>query len=147
MSRPAITNWDEAPIPKGFRRAEPGSPFGEIAGPFYQAEAPDGGFVRAFRVLEKHTNRARLAHGAMLVALADGVMGQTVGRELGAPAVTMRISTSFLAPARLGDWVECRAEIVQASAALAFLRAEATVRHRRVLTADGIFQLIRPGRR
>ncbi len=134
----------EAAVPDGFRRAPARSPFGEIAGPFYQREAADGRFVRAFRVLEKHTNRAGLAHGAMLVALADGVMGQTVGRELDAAAVTVRLSTSFLAPARRGDWVECRAEIVRATASLVFVQAAATVRQRTVLTADGIFQRIRP---
>lgn len=134
----------DAAIPDGFRRALPGSPFGATAGPFYQRDEPDGRFVRAFRVLEKHTNRAGICHGAMLVALADGVMGQTVGRELDQAAVTVRLSTSFLAPARRGDWVECRAEIVRATASLVFLRAAATVRRRTVLTADGVFQQVRP---
>ncbi len=143
MRRRAIRDPVETVVPDGFRPASAKSPFGETAGPFYQREAANGGFVRAFRVLEKHTNRAGLAHGAMLVALADGVMGQTVGRELDAAAVTVRLTTSFLAPARLGDWVECRAEIVRATRDLVFLRAEATVRRRIVLTADGIFQRIR----
>ncbi len=134
-------------LPEGFRALPSRSPFALHNGPIYLREEADGGFVRGFRVLEHHLNAGRIAHGGMLVSVMDMVLGQTVGRALGGPAVTLRLTTSFVAPARAGDWVEGRAEVVRRTRELVFARGKLTVRHRTLLTGDGIFQPIRPAQR
>ncbi len=147
VTEPSDAPMTDTTIPDGFQAIESRSPFAAHNGPIYQREEEDGGFVRGFHVLETHLNAGRMAHGGMLVAFADGVLGQCAGRAVGTPAVTLRLTSNFVAPARPGDWVEGRAEVIRQGRSTVFVRGQLTVRHRTVLTADGIFQPIKPAKR
>ena len=87
-AKPDSSNMTDSTIPDGFRLIQSRSPFAAHNGPIYQREEEGGGFVRGFHVLETHLNAGRMAHGGMLVAFADGVLGQCAGRAAGGPAVT-----------------------------------------------------------
>lgn len=130
--------------PDGFEEYEPVNEFARHNGPLYQKELPENGFVRAFRVLERHTNSGGICHGGMLVSFADMVLGHMCRRVQGRAGATVQLSTSFLAPARLGDWVEGRGTLLRQTRSLLFLRAEVTVGDRLILTADGVFHVNMP---
>jgi len=133
--------------PAGFRPYHSSSPYTEISGPFFQRELADGAFVRGFRVLQHHTNAAGYVHGGLLMTFVDTVMGQAVGRAIEGPALTIRMSTNFLQPARLGQWVEGRGRVVRTTREIIFVTGDVTVGRHTVLAAEGMFQRIRSVRR
>ena len=131
-------------IPPGFVLVEPRNPFAELLGPIYE-QADDDGFRRGFRVSDKHLNTAGIAHGGMLMTFADILMGQAIRQADAFPAVTIRMTTDFTAPARLGDWVDGTGRATRVTRSMVFVEAEIAVNGRLSLTASGLFQ--RLGRR
>lgn len=136
---------DNAP-PDGFVLSEGRGPFTTHNGPVYHSVA-SGIFRQGFWVLAHHCNGHGIAHGGWLSAFTDGVLGAAVWRETKAPAVTLRLNVDFLDMVRPGEWVEGTAHVTRATRTLAFARAELVCGVRRVLTAEGVFKLMksRPG--
>ena len=136
---------DAAP-PEGFVLSESRGPFTTHNGPVYHKT--DGGvFRQGFRVLAHHCNGHGIVHGGWLSAFTDGVLGAAVWRETKAPSVTLRLNVDFLDMVRPGEWVEGVAHVTRATRTLAFARAELACGSRKVLTAEGVFKLMktRPG--
>ncbi len=129
-------------IPPGFVPVEPRNPFATLLGPIYE-KAGDDGFRRGFRVSDRHLNTAGIAHGGMLMTFADILMGQAIRRAGAFPAVTVRMTTDFTAPARLGDWVDGTGQTRRVTRAMVFVQAEIMVNGRLSLTATGLFQRLR----
>lgn len=121
------------------------SGFGELTGPFFIRRGADG-LWRGFRVEAKHANRIGIAHGGMLMSFADMVLGEAM-REAGVgPAVTIRMVTDFVGPARIGDWVQGTGHVTRATASVVFVRGEVMANAHRILSVTGIFHRIRERR-
>ena len=91
--------------PEGFEPIKSENPFGQAVGPIY--EKPEGdGWVRGFLVETKHTNRSGVAHGGVLMTFADIVLARAVLTVADLPFVTVQMNSQFIAPAKLGTWVE-----------------------------------------
>jgi acyl-coenzyme A thioesterase PaaI-like protein len=127
----------------GYTAIRHSNPFGRMTGPFFEKDE-EGGFVRAFRVDERHVNGLNVAHGGMLLTFADIVLGTAVFREIKTPAVTVRLVSDFVSPAQIGDWVEGRAVIDQRTRSLVFASGALTVGRRTVLTTSGVFHILAP---
>jgi acyl-coenzyme A thioesterase PaaI-like protein len=56
------------------------------------------------------------------------------------------MTSDFLGPARLGDWVEGTARVTRSTESLVFVEAEIRAGGHAVMTASGIFRRIRPRR-
>jgi uncharacterized protein (TIGR00369 family) len=131
--------------PPGFKPIVHSSPFGAENGPFFESRSGDS-WIRGFRVLERHTNAGGIAHGGMLMTFADVVLAQAVIHQAGQPAVTVRMTSDFLAPARLGDWVEGTAEVTRVTRSMAFVEGRLKSGSRTLLTASAVFQMLhQPG--
>ena len=149
MATPASSSSAEtaaaeiAAVPPGFVAVPMMSGFGRAVGPWYEKRA-NGRVIRAFRVEERHTNRLGIAHGGMLMAFADVLMGEAGRRASGKPSVTMRMTVDFVGPARLGDWVEGEGEATRTTRNLVFVRARVWRRRQTLLTTSGVFSYIRP---
>jgi uncharacterized protein (TIGR00369 family) len=79
----------------------------------------------------KFANPVGVLQGGVLAAMADSAMASatiTHARAAGRRVFTASIdmSTSFLAPARVGSVLECTAVVVQGGARVAFAEAEVT---------------------
>jgi uncharacterized protein (TIGR00369 family) len=79
----------------------------------------------------KFANPVGVLQGGVLAAMADSAMASatiTHARAAGRRVFTASIdmSTSFLAPARVGSILECSAVVVQGGARVAFAEAEVT---------------------
>lgn len=61
----------EAQPPEGYEPILSNSPFGWGNGPIFERTLKEGGWVRGFRVAEKHANVAGMCHGGMLMTFAD----------------------------------------------------------------------------
>jgi acyl-coenzyme A thioesterase PaaI-like protein len=56
--------------------------------------------------------------------------------------VTVNLSSDFLAPARLGDWIEAHVTVQKRGARLAFASCHLTVADKCILRASGVFAVV-----
>jgi acyl-coenzyme A thioesterase 13 len=137
---------DEAAVPQGFKALRRGSsPFLSSLGPLY-ARGEGAGVVIALRIEEKHLNTRGVAHGGMLVTLADSALGIVIAmaRTPPQPMVTVNLTTDFADVARAGDWVEARVDVQKIGKRLAFANCHLWVGEKRILRASGIFAHVAP---
>jgi uncharacterized protein (TIGR00369 family) len=137
---------EAADIPPGFKSFQRGnSPFLSLLGPLY-VRSEGSGVVIGLRIEERHLNTQKVAHGGMLVTLADSALGIVVAMSRSPPQlmVTVNLSADFADVAREGDWVEARVEVQKMGRRLAFASCHLWVGERRILRASGIFAQVPP---
>jgi uncharacterized protein (TIGR00369 family) len=135
----ASTQFD--PAAAGWRSLRPEG-YPALIGPFWY-KREEGGFRYGFPVEARHLNNGGVVHGGMLMSFADDVLGMTVWEAAGRkPCTTVQLSTQFISPARPGDFVEGRAEVMRATRSLVFVRGLVTVADRTVIHADGIWKIL-----
>ncbi len=117
------------------------NPFGQAVGPILEKTDGDD-WVRGFLVEEKHTNRARIAHGGVLMTFADIVLARAVLEVAPLPFATVQMSCQFVSPALLGAWIEGRGKVTRRTRELVFVSCELTSGPTPVLTATGIFKTL-----
>ena len=140
----------EENVPEGFARLERGGHFLASLGPLY-AKTTEAGLAIAMRIEEKHLNTRGIAHGGMLVTLADSALGiaiATAGKSEERPRafVTVNLSVDFLASAHQGDFVEAHVDIEKVGARFAFATCFLQVGTRRILRASGVFATVTPAK-
>ena len=124
--------------------SHPGS-FIELNGPLF-GKREGNRLVLGFRVEPRHCNPANVCHGAMMLALADMLVGPAVEFEVrsGRSLPTISISADFMTPAPLGSWVEGRAEVLKTTTKLLFAQCLVTADGIAALRASGIMKLAAP---
>ena len=137
---------EAADVPEGFkalRRAN--SRFLSALGPLY-AKGEGSGVVIGLRIDERHLNTRGVAHGGMLVTLADSALGIVIAmsRTPPHPMATVNLTADFADVARAGDWVEARVDVQKMGKRLAFANCHLWVGDRRILRASGIFAHLPP---
>ena len=100
-------------------------------------------FVMGLRVLAHMCNPAGGLHGGMMMTMADlvGSMGGTTLIGLRKFVPTVNMTFDFVAPAKVGDWVEGRCEVVRATRSLLFSNIYLTVGEEKILRASGIYKI------
>ncbi len=111
-------------IPSGF---EPYTlpDFMALIGPLYRKVAGDR-FQVGFRIAQRHCNPGGICHGGMIMTIMDVALGEQVLLAVGAGAPfvpTISLSTEFLAPGRLGDWIESRGVHTHIDGGIGFAQA------------------------
>jgi acyl-coenzyme A thioesterase 13 len=116
------------------------SPFLDHTGPFY-SKGRGQTLSIGLRVLDHHLNARGLAHGGVLLTMADIALGYAMATAADPPisAVTSQLSADFAGGARLGDWVESRADIQKIGKTLAFANIYLLVGDARIVRASGVF--------
>jgi uncharacterized protein (TIGR00369 family) len=113
-----------------------------LIGPFWYRRE-EGGFRYGFPAEARHLNLGGVVHGGMLMSFADDVLGMTVWEAAGRkPCTTVQLSTQFISPARAGEFVEGRAEVLRSTRSVVFVRGLVTVGDRTVIHADGIWKIL-----
>jgi len=135
-----------APIPEGFKLVNRGGPFIAMLGPLYYRKREQGTSVIALRIEERHLNIRGIAHGGMLVTLADSALGiaLSMSRTPPQPMVTVNLTTDFVDSAHPGDWVEAHVDIQRVGKRMAFANCYLHVGEKRILRASGVFALMPP---
>ncbi|HJM90725.1 MAG TPA: PaaI family thioesterase [Alphaproteobacteria bacterium] len=85
-------------------------------------------------------NDAGIIHGGMVMSFTDNLLARTVPNSGASPAVTLHMTTDFVGPAHLGDWVEGKVNIVHRTRTLVFVEGEVFTRKRLLMTAKGVFR-------
>ncbi len=132
---------DEFNPPPGFALARSRGPFTTHNGPIFNYDQ-DGVWKRGFRVLPRHCNNFGLLHGGWFMAFADGLLAEAAFRAAQAPMLTVRLTSDFLASARVGEWVEGTARTTRATRTMAFAEGEIRSGSRLLFTASGVFKLM-----
>jgi acyl-coenzyme A thioesterase PaaI-like protein len=84
----------------------------------------------------------------MLATFADTVLGWTVFNAVKPrPAATIQLDMHYVAPVRLGDFVEGRAEIIRVTGSLVFIAGRFSVGSSVVATADGVWKILNVNQR
>jgi len=131
-------------IPQGFEELQrANSRFLSSLGPLY-AKSEASGLVIGLRVEERHLNTRGVAHGGMLVTLADSALGIVIAmsRTPPHPMVTVNLTADFADVARQGDWVEARVDVQKMGKRLAFATCHLWVGDRRILRASSVFAAV-----
>lgn len=136
-------------VPEGFAEVGPrgGAFLAHALGTLYVRKDP-AGLVFGLRIEERHLNSRGIAHGGMLVSMADTALGiaLALSRDPPTPLVTVSLTTDFADAAHPGDWVEARVDIQKVGARLAFANCYLSVGARRILRGSGVFAVVPPVR-
>ena len=132
-------------VPEGFKVLHRGnSPFLSSLGTLYNK-----GDVIGLRIEEKHMNTRGVAHGGMLLTLADSALGIVIAMSQTPPRpmVTVNLTADFTGAAHAGDFVEARVDLQKVGKRLAFASCQLWCGERRILRASGIFARVPPKKR
>ncbi len=142
MTGPMTGPEDTSPAPPAGYKAMPGKdPFMIENGPIYRCKTEAGGFLYGFTAMPRHGNAIGVVNGGMLFSFADHFMGLTTAFAARRSTTTISMNVNFLAPGKVGDWIEGEVEITRMSRSLGFARARIFCRNRTLVTADGVFKL------
>jgi uncharacterized protein (TIGR00369 family) len=128
-------------VKEGWRMREV-SGFAEHVGPLWmRGTGKDAIF--GLEVAEIHLNRRGHLHGGMLATFADNSLAMTISAAVpGRSIATIQLNVHFVAPARLGDFVEAHSEVVKATRSLVFVRGRFSVGRTVIGEADGIWKIL-----
>jgi uncharacterized protein (TIGR00369 family) len=115
----------------------------ELVGPVCTREQA-GSPVLGIRIEERHRNAAGAAHGGCLATLADFALGMAIRADSDGEAkpVTVSLTTDFLGPVNVGDWVEAHTEVERLGGKLAFADCSLKVEDREAVRARAVFALL-----
>ncbi len=134
-------------IPAGFKPLKVGGPYMQINGPLYGRLIQSDGqrqVLIGFRVEPRHTNPTGVCHGGMLASMADMMVAICVPYQTNLPRhffPTISLQMDFLAPARVGDWVQAETQILRTTRNLVFTQALLKVQDELVLRVSGIYKV------
>lgn len=130
------------PLAAGWRPIPGMDGYPALIGPFLaRREGETWGY--GFLAEPRHLNKGGVVHGGMLMSFADDVLGMTAWEAVGRqPCTTVQLNTQFVAPARTGELVEGRAEVLRRTRTLLFMRGTLAVGDRTVVHADGVWKIL-----
>ena len=136
----------EPAIPEGFVFYSEPSPFLERIGPLYERDDAND-LTLGLLVLDHHCNRRGIAHGGLLVTLADIALGKTGERRSSPPArlLTTSLTFDFVSVARRGEWIEARCDVQRVGRQIAFANCFVRRGQDVIGRASGIFKVSAPG--
>ena len=131
-------------IPEGFKPADFKGPYLLQGGPYYIKRDGEGWLV-GLEVQDKHANYIDIAHGGVLSTLADVALSlQVYLSEQPNPTVTTSsLTTNFLSPAKVGDWLQASAEIDRLGKRTAHVHGRIAARGEVLATMSGVFAIRR----
>jgi uncharacterized protein (TIGR00369 family) len=133
-------------VPEGFRCFAFNFGFIENAGPLY-GKWDGTHMLMGFRVEMRHCNPGQVAHGGMLATFADMLlpMASRFQSKIDMGFMpTINLTCDYMAPAKLGSWVEGRAEPVRITKGLIFAQGVATSDGEPCLRTNGVFKRMAP---
>jgi acyl-coenzyme A thioesterase 13 len=136
-------------IPAGFSRVQrpQPNPFNDLVGPFY-AKRENDAIALGLRIEERHCNSRGICHGGLLATLADVALGYACVAAGGAQAksgsfVTTNLSVDYLAPARVGDWVQSEVKVLNPGSRTATADGFLVANGKPVVRASATFRMMK----
>ncbi|WP_439816441.1 PaaI family thioesterase [Zavarzinia sp. CC-PAN008] len=131
------------PPPQGFTVFRRISHYMQLIGPAYEAGA-GADYRIGLYIDERHTNRRGETHGAVMAALADTHLGRLLIQATNPDATfaTIHLGLDYLAPAKVGQWLEARGQVDRMGRSVAYSSGFLYADGKAVLRATGVFRIL-----
>lgn len=117
-----------------------GGGFNDHIGPVQFAQVGDGEYHFALRLEDKHMNAVGVAHGGLIMSVADTGMGTSAFTAAGSKAVaTIDFECDFLAPGKNGQMLHGIAKVVRKAREFLFMQGDLYADERHIMRASGIW--------
>jgi acyl-coenzyme A thioesterase PaaI-like protein len=119
--------------------------FLSLVGPLWQRNV-DGQPEMALITEDKHHNRRGMVQGGLLMTFADRACGMVARIVSGRPTMaTVQLDVHFVDAGRIGEVLIARPRVLRTTRSLVFVTAEVTANDRTIITANGVFKILKDG--
>jgi acyl-coenzyme A thioesterase PaaI-like protein len=116
-----------------------------LIGPLWQRMV-DGAPEFALVAQDKHHNRRGKVQGGLLMTFADRACGMTARFVSGRPTMaTVQLDVHFIDAGNIGDILIARPRVIRATRSLVFMTVEVKAAERTIITANGVFKILKDG--
>jgi acyl-coenzyme A thioesterase PaaI-like protein len=121
------------------------SGFLNLVGPLWQRML-DGQPEYALVTQEKHHNRRGMVQGGLLMTFADRACGMAARFVSGRPTMaTVQLDVHFVDAGKIGETLMTRPRVLRTTRSLVFVNAEVKANDRTIVTANGVFKILKDG--
>jgi acyl-coenzyme A thioesterase PaaI-like protein len=121
------------------------SGFLNLVGPLWQ-RIVDGEHEYAVVAQDKHHNRRGRVQGGLLMTFADRSCGMTARYISGRPTLaTVQMDVHFVDSGKIGETLISKPRVVRVTHSLIFMTTEVTANERCIVTASGVFKILKDG--
>ncbi len=122
-----------------------GEGFNALIGPIRFAQVGEDEWRFALELEERHMNSVGVAHGGLLMSVADTGLGTSAFTAAGSkPVATIDFECDFLAPGKNGQMIHGVAKVVRKAREFLFMQGDLYADERHVMRVSGIW-VIRSG--
>ena len=127
----------------GYTIPYPDDPFEMNSGPFYLGKGNNGETIVALEVSQSQCNSGLVAHGGLIMTLADLAVCHEAVKNLGnLRALTVSLTANFLKPAKKGTILKAFPEVSHRTKRTWFAEAYILADDEKVFTCTSVIRLI-----
>jgi len=151
MANPTVStlrfrmNVSTPDIPEGFEHHLRRSPLTAPWEPIYYKRTAEA-VILGLRLAEPHTNSRGLAHGGLMIALADNAMGLSCALKRGESdtrLLTASLAIDFIRSATIGQWLAMETDVIKVGNNLCVAQCFVTADGVTCARANGTFSVVR----
>ena len=121
------------------------SGFLHLVGPLWE-RLVNGEHEYALVTEDKHHNRRGRVQGGLLMTFADRSCGMTARYVSGRPTLaTVQMDVHFVDSGKIGETLISKPRVVRVTRTLIFITTEVTANERCIVTASGVFKILKDG--
>ncbi len=121
------------------------SGFLHLVGPLWE-RVVNGEHEYALVTEDKHHNRRGRVQGGLLMTFADRSCGMTARYVSGRPTMaTVQMNVQFVDSGKIGETLISKPHVVRVTRTLVFITTEITANERCIVTASGVFKIMKDG--
>jgi len=121
------------------------SGFLHLVGPLWE-RLVNGEHEYAIVTEDKHHNRRGRVQGGLLMTFADRSCGMTARYVSGRPTLaTVQMDVQFVDSGKIGETLISKPRVVRVTHSLIFMTTEVTANERCIVTASGVFKILKDG--
>ena len=119
--------------------------FLNLVGPLWQRTV-NGEPEYALVAQEKHHNRRGMVQGGLLMTFADRACGMAARFVSGRPTMaTVQLDVHFVDAGKIGETLMTRPRVIRTTRSLVFVTTEVKANERTIVTANGVFKILKDG--
>ena len=119
--------------------------FLNLVGPLWQRMV-NGEPEYALVAQDKHHNRRGLVQGGLLMTFADRACGMAARFASGRPTMaTVQLDVHFVDGGKIGETLMTRPRVIRTTRSLVFVTTEVKANERTIITANGVFKILKDG--
>ncbi len=119
--------------------------FLDLVGPLWQRMV-DGAPEYALVAQDKHHNRRGRVQGGLLMTFADRACGMAARFVSGRPTMaTVQLDVHFVDGGKIGETLMTKPRVIRTTRSLVFVSTEVMANNRTIITANGVFKILKDG--